>query len=388
MCFQNEMTYIDVVSTRTQHTTRFLWAPVHLLVTTMRSSTLHRSSVSSNSTGYLWHLMVVLVMALSAMMATSAHAEVPSDVVQRVSADGALKWHYPSRFERAMPKLEEAGKQSVKRLQKQLGWKAHEQVNVWVLEDLDDYFEWKGVPSRAPEWAVGLSLTGKRTVLVLNNVGKDGKLVNTAQTFEHELAHVAIDMARGAYPVPRWFNEGFAQYHANEWTLENSELVARSAASGVLTPMSDLTRSFPSHHNSTNIAYAQSHHFVRTLVDRYGEEVFGKILEQVRAGETFSVAFSMATGDDFETQTKEWSINLGKNSSMLSVFADGTVLFFGASLLFILAWGVRRRRSRLKFEHLDDGLDEWTYDPERYPLPGTPKQGRPGRPTLMVPSTH
>lgn len=357
----------------------------------MPSRISYTSSVSSSPiTGprYLWHMMMVMLVVLSTMMATSARAEVPADVVQRVSADGALKWHYPSRFERAMPELEAAGKESVKRLKKQLGWKAHEQVNVWVLGDLDDFFEWNGVPSRAPEWAVGLSLTGRRTVLVLNNVGKDGQLVNTAQTFEHELAHVAIDMARGAHPVPRWFNEGFAQYHANEWTLENSELVARSAASGVLTPMTDLTRSFPSHHNSTNLAYAQSHHFIRMLADRYGEEVFANILAQVRAGETFSVAFSVATGDDFESQSKEWRVNLGKNSSVLSVFADGTILFFGASLLFILAWGVRRRRSKLKFELLDDDLGDWAYDPGRYPLPGTPPQDRPGRPTLMTSSIY
>ena len=135
-------------------------------------------------------------------------------------------------------------------------------------------------------------------------------------------------------------------------------------------PLAKLERSFPGHHQSTSLAYAQSHHFMQHLANHYGEDVFGQILEHIRAGETFSVAFTMATGDDFERVEYRWRAGLAENSSPISNLADGTILFFGASLLFLVAWAVRRRRSREKFEHLDDGLDGWDYDPSRYRIPG------------------
>lgn len=329
---------------------------------------------------FLGPLILLFAMCFSSV----AMAAVPDNVVERKSADGALRWHYPSRFAPSMPKLEATGKKSVQRLKTTLGWQANQTVDVWVLSDLNDYFRWHDMPTKAPEWAVGLSLVGRRTVLLLNNTGKDGKLVNVPQTFEHELAHVAIDMARGKYRVPLWFNEGFAQYHANEWTLENSELVARSAASGVLIPFENIDKSFPPHHNTTSLAYAQSHHFIRDLVNRYGQDVFARILTLIRTGETFSVAFSMVTGDDFEKRELQWRQHLSKNSSALSVFADGNLLFFGASLLFIVAWGVRRRRSKLKFDHLDDDLDAMQYDTSRYPLPGYTSSTTPGRPSSRI----
>lgn len=319
--------------------------------------------------------LVALTALLSVSLPERAEAALPADVVQTQAPNSALVWHYPKRFEPAVAKLRPKAELSMKRLEQRLALTKPERVDIWLISDLDDFYTWNELPSRAPEWAVGLSLVNKRTVLVKHGVGKDGQLVDLEKTLDHELAHVAVDLARQGKHMPLWFNEGFAQWHAQEWTLENGELVARSAASHTLQPLSALDRSFPDHHNSTSIAYAQSHHFIRYLVNRYGEDFLPQVMSKVRQGESFSVAFTLATGDDFENVQTRWMQGLEQNSSVLSVFADGTLLFFGASLLFLLTWGVRRRRSQLKFETLDDDLEDWGYDVQRYPLPRyTPEQ--------------
>ncbi|MEM1349297.1 MAG: peptidase MA family metallohydrolase, partial [Myxococcota bacterium] len=243
-------------------------------------------------------------------------------------------------------------------------------IDAWLLSDLDDYFTWRGVPTLAPAWAVGLSLTNKHTVLVRHGLGPNRQVVDIATTFDHELAHVAVDVARRGQPVPRWFNEGFASWSAGEWSLERAELVSRSAAQGLLLPMQKIEETFPDHQHSTSLAYAQSHHFVQHMATTYGDDVFAEILGHIADGETFSVAFTYATGDDFEAVEYAWRTALMEHTSPLSNLVDGTWLFFGASLMFLLAWYVRRRRSREKFEHLDDDVTGWDYDPSRYRLPG------------------
>ena len=320
-------------------------------------------------------VMMIWIAAFAALTlwAAPAQAALPSDVVTRQSDSSPLVWHYPKRFEPAIERLMPRAQRSMDSLSERLALPKVERIDIWLISDLDHYYDWNELPSRAPEWAVGLSLVNKRTILVKHGVGKDGALVDLNKTLDHELAHVAVDLARQGHHLPLWFNEGFAQWHAQEWTLESGELVARSAGSRVLLPMESLDRSFPDHQNTTSLAYAQSHHFVRHLVHLYGEQIWPKIMTSVRDGETFSVAFSLATGDDFENVQRRWFMALTQNSSPLSVFADGTLLFFGASVLFVVAWGVRRRRARRKFETLDDGIEAWSepwsYDPSRYPLP-------------------
>lgn len=317
-----------------------------------------------------WMKGLVLMLAVMVLLPSTAAAAIPSDVTVRPGANGAVQMHYPKRFEKAANKLETQAIDSIARLEYRLGLEDMSGIDVYLVDDLDDYFTWNQIPSRAPQWAIGLSLVNRKTVLVRHGLGPNRQIVDIEKTFDHELAHVAIDVARQGNHVPLWFNEGFASFQADEWTLERGEEVARAAATGTLIPLKKLDRSFPDHQQTTSLAYAQSHHFVRYLADRYGEDVFADIMKEIRAGETFSVAFTLTTGDDFEVMEKKWREALAEGSSPLSGLADGTILFFGASLLFLVAWAKRRRRSREKFERLDDGLEGWDYDPARYKLPG------------------
>ncbi len=317
-------------------------------------------------------LLTLTILVSGALISTPSGAEaaIPDHVVTRPGQHAALTLNYPERFDKAAGQLDEQAVVSLSRLKYRLGIEQMPPIDVWLVSDLDDYFVWKELPGRAPTWAIGLSLVNRQTVLVRHGLGPNRQLVDIHDTFDHELAHVAIDVARQGHHVPRWFNEGFASYHADEWTLERGEEVVRAAATSSLIPLKELDRTFPDHAQVTSLAYAQSHHFTRFLAERYGEDVFGKLITRIREhDESFSVAFTMVTGDDFEVVELSWRTGLAENASPISNLADGTPLFFGASLLFLIAWLVRRRRTRERFEHLDDYLEGWDADPARYQLP-------------------
>lgn len=314
-------------------------------------------------------LTLLFSLALSLTAVAPAHADVrPEEMVSHTS--GKLEFHYPQRYERAAKKLDAIGANSVARAERALGLEDLGRVEVWVLPEVDDYFEVTGAPGNPPKWAVGLSLSGRGVIIVTNGAGPQGQPVELEKTFEHELAHVAIDRARDGQPVPRWFNEGFALMHADEWTPERAEIFARAAGAGALKPFADIERTFPEHSQSAGLAYAQSLQFVMYLRRVHGEAVFADIMSSVRQGVPFDDAFRSAVGQSRAMTEALWRQDAESNLSFWSVLNDGTWGFVIGAILFIVAFVIRRRQRREKFAAMRDDSPEWDYDEARYPLPG------------------
>ena len=321
-------------------------------------------------------LTLILLVALAAPLVlplASAAADVrPEEMTSRRAGD--LVFHYPERFAPAVDALEASGPAELARLESELGLGEMADIDVWVLPEVDDFYELRGEPNRAPEWAIGLSLSDRSTIILVGGAHR-GEAVDLHKTFVHELAHVAMDRARGGYSVPRWFNEGFAIMHAEEWTPQRSDMLARSAAAGALSPLMELAHNFPGHHNSASLAYAQSFFVVRQMSHEFGDDIYARVLARVRDGQPFPQAFRAETNLSLAQVEAKWLQALKNNASGLSMLMDGMLVFFGASILFVVAYAVRRHRSAKKLASMDPDTpdDGWDYDTSRYPLPGDHK---------------
>src|SRR5690554_13244 len=300
----------------------------------------------------------------------SAHADVPQEqMASTAMPEAGLTFHYVRRYQPAIDILAAEAPAARERAQRSLGLAEMSPIEVWVLPKVADYYALRGEPSRAPEWAVGLSLTGRSTIIVAH--GGQRAPADVMFTYAHELAHVAVDQARGTAAVPRWFHEGFAVMIAQEWTPERSEKLSLAAARGQLQPFSELTRTFPSHQQSVSLAYDQSFHFVRWLQLEYGSDFWARVMRQLGSGLDFAQALQAETGHSIEELEANWREKLSQSTSFWSIFADEGVIFFGVSLLFIIAYIRARSRRRQKLASMQDDIhDEWGYDPARYPLPG------------------
>jgi hypothetical protein len=314
-------------------------------------------------------ILLFVVLLLTPLL---AHADVAPEQIRTKTVAG-LEYHYPEGAEKAVDQLVEAAPDTIAKLDRELRLESLEGVQVWVLPEVDDYFEITGAPGRPPGWAVGLSLTDRSTVIVVNGTGPNGQLVDLVKTFRHELAHVAFDRRRKGRSVPRWFNEGFAILHAEEWTAERSDALTKAASVGNLKSFDDLTRTFPAHHNSASLAYDQSFHFVRWLGERHGEDIYADIFDQMGQGKDFEAAMKSATGRSLKLNEAIWKQELESASNFWAFLSDETVQFFGASLLFVVAWLITRYRRRKRLESMEDDVPaDWDYDETRYPLPGEP----------------
>lgn len=308
--------------------------------------------------------------ALAQDWVASAQAQIPPEqmTTKAMPADG-LTFHFLKRYSPAIEKLAEEAPALRERAHQNLGLVDPAPIDVWILPKVSDYYALRGEPNRAPEWAVGLSLSGRSTIIVAH--GGQRTPDDVMFTYAHELAHVAVDQARGDVPVPRWFHEGFAVMMAQEWTPERSEKLSQAAARGQLQPFSKLTRTFPSHQMSVSLAYDQSFHFVRWMQDKYGADFWARVMRQMEGGADFDGAIRAEAGITLPEIESQWHEQLSSSTNRWSILADETIIFFGVSLLFILAYiRARSRRRRQLASMEDDNSDEWRYDPARYPLPG------------------
>lgn len=312
-----------------------------------------------------WVLFFLLSLGSVTVSATTL-----ADFKTDSSADG-VSFHYLPAYENATRPMRERASDDLNVLRQELGYDDLSGIDVWVVKDVSDYFTVHGLPDLSPEWAAGLSLSN-RSVVIIQMKAAPGTEVNEFETtFHHELVHVALDRAAGGNRLPRWFHEGFATMHADEWSPERSEMLSRAAAQGALTSFDDLSVYFPEHHNSASLAYAQSFHFVREWKSRYGNDVYSKVLKRVRGGEPFPKAFRNVTDDSLVVAEARWLQGVKSGSSMWSMFNDGALVFFGASVLFLFAWLIRRNRNARKLVSMDtDSTKNWDYDEAAYPLPG------------------
>lgn len=300
----------------------------------------------------------------------SAYAAPPPQQIERAEMpEKGFDFHYLRRYRPAVDVLVEQAPPLLERAMGELGLAAMPAVEVWVLPQVSDYYELRGEPNRAPEWAVGLSLSGRSTIILAH--GADRVPHEVMLTFAHELAHVAVDHARGETPVPRWFHEGFAVYLAQEWTAERSEKLSQAAAGGRLANFDSLRVNFPSHQSQVSLAYDQSFHFVRWLRLEYGAQFWPQVMQELAGGATFDEALAHQSGQTLAQLEARWREALVSSTTLWSLLADETLIFFGVSVLFIVTylsvwWRRRRRMAAMR----DDSGDDWHYDAARYPLPG------------------
>src|SRR5690554_7072873 len=121
----------------------------------------------------------------------AAHADVPQEqMASRAMPEAGLTFHYVRRYQPAIDVLAAEAPAFRERAQRSLGLAQMSPIEVWVLPKVADYYALRGEPSRAPEWAVGLSLTGRSTIIVAH--GSQRAPEDVMFTYAHELAHVAV----------------------------------------------------------------------------------------------------------------------------------------------------------------------------------------------------
>ncbi len=177
---------------------------------------------------------------------------------------------------------------------------------------------------------------------------------------KHELCHLLLhDRIRGGR-LPRWLDEGVAQWVSGGFAEvvlpRRGSALDEAVLSGRIIPLKALSRGFYGEDRSVLLAYEQSLSLVQFIVDRYGTGGLLSLLNGLARGESFEAALSENLSLTTASLEEAWHEDL-KGKAAWTVFLIGhlyqILFFFGAAILTV---GFVRhiRKKRAAMDALDD----------------------------------
>lgn len=196
---------------------------------------------------------------------------------------------------------------------------------------------------RVPDWVAGYAVGSIGLVVLLPSRSPAYPDRSLDAVLLHEVAHVLVARAAGRRNVPRWLDEGLAMAAGRYGLADRFELVFATMRRGDPS-LASLDRSFPASPGASRRAYALSGAMVRWVIDTYGEDAVARMLAQVRAGAAFETAFAAVTGAPLAVGEDRFWQSIGSWRRFLPILTSPTLGWVAITLLFLLAYVVRRRR--------------------------------------------
>ncbi len=212
------------------------------------------------------------------------------------------------------------------------------------------------------EWFTAFALPRKQLV-VLDLSRLDKRSGDLYATLKHEFAHLALHGAIDRRRLPRWLDEGTAQWASDGLSeylpTEQRSLLPQAAAAGRLFYLDELSDAFPQESQGLQLAYEQSRSFVNYLVRRFGDDALRQLLQSLASGTSPRQAFEEALGVELEGVEDEWRAGLHSPGSWVANLAGHAygLLFFAAALATVWAYLRFRLRKRNYRAGEDDDLD-------------------------------
>jgi len=161
--------------------------------------------------------------------------------------------------------------------------------------------------------------------------------------------------------VPRWLDEGIAQFLAVEWTNTDTFRLSVAHLMGSLIPMNELIYSWPKDSKKAHLAYLQS----RTLVGYLARhKKLRQIVTYLSQGKTANQAIVLTTGMTVDRLEEEWKHYIGRLYTGVFMIFRPEVIWTLMALLFLLAyWKVKTRSNKkLKKMAIEDELEDFYED--------------------------
>lgn len=209
---------------------------------------------------------------------------------------------------------------------------------------------------------------GARGLIVLDYHRVLTRPFTLAGTLKHEAAHLAIhNHVRG--PIPRWLNEGIAQWVSGaEAEIELSPMgraLDKAALTGHIIPMRKLEGDFPSDRAGMQLAYEQSASMVSYISNKYGDESMGRILDWLRMGMDIDSAIRSTTGQGYDEVERAWADWVRSRVNWMNYILGNfmEVLLILAALLSVIGYAIIHYRIR-NYKDDDDEEQMIPYDDE------------------------
>jgi hypothetical protein len=200
--------------------------------------------------------------------------------------------------------------------------------------------------SAPPTWAIGTAYPARNLICLRSPRRIRGGRTDIEEVLRHEYTHLALARALKGNDAPLWLDEGFTMLQSGGWNLSRTYCLSRGVLRDALIPLEQLAHGFPLDHDQAQLAYAQSISFVSFIKTEYGPEALPRLITGLSYGLDAETALKQATGLGLRNLERQWKTELKKRYSWIPIVTSFFSLWFLASLLFLLSYWLKRKRTK------------------------------------------
>ncbi len=212
-----------------------------------------------------------------------------------------------------------------------------------------------------PEWGVGVAIPEKNRILITES----GDAEKIHKILHHELTHIALHRKLRGIPIPRWFDEGIANYLAGGFEISQQAQIAWAVLWRKVISLSALEQVYTFNSADAELAYAESHDAILFLAEY---SPIGSICDSIAHYGEFEKGFQTAVRMNIYQFYREWEKHLGRKYLPFVILGDSRFLWTFI-VIFLLVFGmVKFIKQRTHFARLRQQADEqgWNEPPEHY----------------------
>lgn len=242
-------------------------------------------------------------------------------------------------------------------------------VDAWIVRERARFDSLVG--GRTPEWTGGVAIPSRNALVI---PAWDGGLTRPGQAgrvLRHEWAHLGLHQYLEGLRIPRWFDEGYAEW-AGGWDTGEAWRLRILLATGGAPSLDSLTFRWPGGARAARTAYLLSATVLEYLVAASGERGLEVFLRRWREEGSFEPALRRTYGVTSGQLEEDWRDFVGSRYGWLYVLGHSSVFWALLSVLLVGMVLIRRRERRrrmeeLRSEELPDRPAFWRgEDPEEY----------------------
>jgi hypothetical protein len=203
-----------------------------------------------------------------------------------------------------------------------------------------------------PEWRAGVALPAANLMVI--PAGEGPSVVEGAgrQTLRHEWAHLGLHGHLGDLRVPRWFDEGYAQWASGGFDTSEAWRLRVLLAFDRAPSMDSLSLRWPAELERARVAYLLSASAVAYLLEASGERGLAAFLESWREERSFDQALRLTYGVTPGQFEEDWKAHVRDRYGWLVVLSHSSVFWLIITLLLLLLVAIRRKRNQEKLARL------------------------------------
>lgn len=241
-------------------------------------------------------------------------------------------------------------------LEEMLGWELGYRPTVFLIKDRDKFEKMIG-----SNLFVAMAVPQKKLIII--DYSRMIRPFTLRATLKHELCHLILHQHIKDDNLPRWLNEGIAQWTSDglaEIIMKSDRFILnRAVFTHRYIRLEELRHYFPQNKNALQLAYEESKSIVEYIIKEYGTGIMLRILYDMEDGKDLDTALSSNLFISLDELEAGWHKHLKQKISWLLLLNAYfyQILFFLAALLLAVVGSVnllRRRRDRLKEYEEDD----------------------------------